>query len=105
MGSHEALLIIDVQRAIEDAKWTRHWPRNNPAAESNMKGLLDAWRARRLGIYHVRHDSLDPDSPYRPGQPGHDFKPEVAPAAAEAIIAKQTNSASYDANGLRSDHQ
>jgi nicotinamidase-related amidase len=93
VGSHEALLIVDVQRAIEDAKWTRHGSRNNPAAEGNMKRLLDAWRARHWGVYHVRHDSLEPDSPYRPGQFGHDFKSEVEPAAGEVIIAKRTNSA------------
>jgi nicotinamidase-related amidase len=91
--SSEALLIVDVQQAIEDAKWTRYGPRNNLAAESNIKHLLDGWRVRRLAIYHVRHDSLEADSPYRPGQPGHDFKPEAAPALDETIIAKQTNSA------------
>jgi nicotinamidase-related amidase len=93
MTSPEALLFIDVQQAIDDAKWSRYGPRNNPAAESNMKLLLDAWRRRRLPVYHVRHDSLEPDSPYRPGQPGHDFKPEVAPASGETVIAKRTNSA------------
>src|SRR5690349_14687035 len=93
MDSAEALLFIDVQQAIEDAKWSRYGPRNNSKAESNMKRLLDGWRAKRLPVYHIRHDSLDPDSPYRPGQRGHNFKPEVVPAPDEAIIAKHTNSA------------
>src|SRR6185437_1242264 len=93
MDSAEALLLIDVQQAIEDAKWSLYGPRNNPEAESNMKRLLDNWRERRWPVYHIRHDSLEPDSPYRPGQPGHNFKPEVVPAPGEAIIAKRTNSA------------
>jgi nicotinamidase-related amidase len=93
MDSAEALLFIDVQQAIEDAKWNRYGPRNNSEAESNMKRLLDGWRAKRWPVYHIRHDSLEPDSPYRPGQPGHDFKPEVAPASGETVIAKRTNSA------------
>jgi nicotinamidase-related amidase len=93
LRSPEALMLIDVQRAIEDAKWTRYGSRNNPAAESNMKRLLDGWRARNLAIYHIRHDSLEADSPYRPGHPGHEFKPEVAPAADEVIVQKRTNSA------------
>ena len=41
----------------------------------------------------MRHDSTEPASHYRPGQPGHDFKPEAAPAPGETVIAKQTNSA------------
>jgi hypothetical protein len=41
----------------------------------------------------VRHDSTDANSHYRPGQPGHDFKPEARPLAGEPVIAKTTNSA------------
>lgn len=42
---------------------------------------------------HVRHDSTEPDSHYRAGQPGHAFKAQALPAAREMIIAKTTNSA------------
>lgn len=41
----------------------------------------------------MRHDSLEPASHYRPGQPLHDFKPEAQPLAGETVIAKRTNSA------------
>jgi len=41
----------------------------------------------------VKHDSREAGSPYRPGQAGNEFKPEVAPLAGETIVAKQTNSA------------
>ncbi len=41
----------------------------------------------------MRHDSTEPASHYRPGQPGNDFKPEVAPLNGELVIPKQTNSA------------
>ena len=44
-------------------------------------------------IYHVRHDSTEAQSHYRPGQPGHEFKAEAMPNAGEAVIAKRTNSA------------
>ena len=37
--------------------------------------------------------SSERDSHYRPGQPGHDFKPETQPVDGEAVIAKKTNSA------------
>ena len=44
-------------------------------------------------MIHIRHDSTEPRSHYRPGQPGNDFKPEALPLAAELVIAKSTNSA------------
>lgn len=44
-------------------------------------------------VWHVRHDSADAGSHYRPGGPGNDFKPEVAPIAGEPVIPKRTNSA------------
>jgi nicotinamidase-related amidase len=85
-----ALLVIDVQKAIDHPSWG---VRNNPQAESNIAALLAAWRASGGPIYHVRHDSSEPQSTYRPGQPGHDFKPEALPLAGEPVIAKRTNSA------------
>jgi nicotinamidase-related amidase len=88
-----ALVVIDVQRAIDEPKWKRHGERNNPDAERNIVRLLKAWRARHLPIFHVRHDSREQESPYRPGQPGHGFKPEAMPWPGEIVIAKQTNSA------------
>jgi len=44
-------------------------------------------------VIHVRHDSRDPCSHYRPGQSGNVFKPETAPLPDELVIAKTTNSA------------
>ena len=85
-----ALIVIDVQHAIDHPSWGQ---RNNPDAEKNMAALLQAWRATSRPIYHVRHDSTEPQSHYRPGQPGHAFKPEVEPLPGEVVIAKRTNSA------------
>lgn len=93
-----ALVIVDVQKAIDDPQWTRRGARNNPDAERNIARLLETWRGRGFPIYHVRHDSRYPDSAYRPGQPGHDFKPEAAPLAGETIVAKRTNSAFVGTN-------
>lgn len=86
-----ALLIIDVQRAIDDPSWGND--RNNPDAEQNMRRLLEHWRARAWPVFHVRHASVEPDSTYRPGQPGFDFKDEVMPRDGERVIEKKTNSA------------
>jgi nicotinamidase-related amidase len=88
-----ALIVIDVQKAIDDQVWAIDGERNNPEAEANIARLLDAWRDSARPIFHVRHDSTFPDSPYRPGQTGNDFKPEAAPIAGETVIPKRTNSA------------
>jgi nicotinamidase-related amidase len=85
-----ALIIIDVQKAIDDPRWGQ---RNNPAGEANIARLLSHWRRHGWPLFHVRHSSREPESTYRPGQPGHDFKPEAAPLPGEAVITKSTNSA------------
>lgn len=84
------LLLIDLQRAIDHPDWGE---RNNPGAEANVIALLAAWRGTGRPVYHVRHDSVEPQSHYRPGQPGHDFKPEAQPLSGETVVAKRTNSA------------
>jgi nicotinamidase-related amidase len=90
LPANAALLIIDVQKAIDHPSWGE---RNNLEAEQNIAALLKIWRAANRPIYHVRHDSVEPGSHYRPGQPGHDFKPEAQPLPGEIVIGKQTNSA------------
>ena len=85
-----ALLVIDVQHAIDHPDWG---VRNNPDAEQKIAALLKAWRATGRPIYHIRHDSVEPASHYRPGQRVNEFKPEAQPVAGEVVIPKQTNSA------------
>lgn len=88
-----ALLIIDVQRAIDDPRWAAFGPRNNPEADANMAALLAAWRDRGWPVIHIRHDSVEPGSTYTPGSPGHAFKDVVMPRAGETVVGKTTNSA------------
>ena len=85
-----ALLIIDVQKAIDHPKWGT---RNNLHMEENIARLLDVWRHNKLSIIHVRHDSTESGSPYRPGQEGNEFKPQVAPRDDETIVVKHVSSA------------
>lgn len=85
-----ALLLIDLQQAIADPVFG---PRNNPGAEANVATLLAAWRAESLPIIHIRHDSTEAASPYRPATQGHAFLPEALPLAGETIIGKSANSA------------
>ncbi|MGE0154566.1 MAG: cysteine hydrolase family protein [Reyranellaceae bacterium] len=85
-----ALLLIDLQRAID----ARYWgPRNNPRAEDNVAAVLAAWRGRGWPVVHVRHDSRQAGSAYRPGLESHAFKPQAQPRAGETVVPKQAHSA------------
>lgn len=86
-----ALVVIDVQKAIDDPSWGDD--RNNPDCEANIASLLAHWRVRGWPVFHVRHLSCEPQSTYRPGQPLCEFKDEVTPRAGERVIDKSTNSA------------
>ena len=88
-----ALVIIDMQKAIDDPSWAKEGPRNHPHAEAAALRLIEAWRAGGGPIYHVRHDSVEPQSTYRPGQPGNAFKTGFEPKAGEELIPKRTGSA------------
>ena len=88
--SNAVLLLIDLQKAIDHPSWGE---RNNISAEAQIGRLLSHWRNRGWPVWHVRHDSTNPNSHYRPGQVGNDFKPDVAPVAGELIIPKRTNGA------------
>jgi nicotinamidase-related amidase len=87
------LLVIDVQKGIDADYHAADGPRNNREAEQNIARLLAEWRSARRPVVHIRHDSTFPDSAYRPGQPGNEFKDEVRPARGERVIPKRTNSA------------
>jgi nicotinamidase-related amidase len=79
-----------LQQAVDHPEWG---VRNNFMAEHNVVRLLAHWRSRSWPLIHVRHDSAEPYSHYRPGQPLHAFKPQALPLAGETVIAKTTNSA------------
>lgn len=90
VDQNAVLIIIDVQKAFDDPRMGK---RNNPGAEKNIARLLDAWRASGRPIIHVRHDSVEPHSMLRPGQPGNEIKAEAKPKADEPVIGKHVNSA------------
>lgn len=94
-----ALLLIDVQQGLDDEGWGR---RNNPQAEQRMAELLAAWRHAGWPVVHVQHMSQRAESPLRPGLPGNEIKPEVAPLPGEPLFRKKVNSA-FSGTGLE-DH-
>ena len=93
MGSSSCALIpVDIQKGLGDeAYWGGK--RNNPAFEENVARLLAGARAAAVPIFHIKHDSTEPQSPLRPGQPGNEFSPFAAPIEGEPIFEKSVNSA------------
>lgn len=87
-----ALIIIDWQKGFDDyTYWGGNL--NNPDAEKNTRHILDKWRALKLPIFHVKHDSVNPKSRLAPGQPGNEIKEIVKPLNGEPVISKNVNSA------------
>jgi len=82
-----ALIPIDVQQAFDLAAGS------NPDMEANGLRLLAAWRAAGLPLLHVRHDSVQSGSPFRPGQPGNSLRPGFAPQGDEPLVTKSVNAA------------
>ncbi len=90
LPTNATLLVIDVQQGFSDAFWG---PRNNPDAEANIARLIAAWRCDSRPVRHVHHSSRSPAGTFFHGTPGHDPKPEAAPAASEPVHLKDVNSA------------
>lgn len=84
-----ALLIIDMQQAFD----APHFARDNPDLDRNGLALLAAWRRAGKPICHVRHDSVEPTSLLRPGEPGNAFRPGFEPQKGEHLVVKSVNSA------------
>lgn len=88
-----ALVIIDLQRAIDDPRWLQLGPRNNLDAELNIEKLLLLWRHRQWPIVHVRHSSIDVNSTYASRGPGFVFKLAIKTSPREVVVTKRCNSA------------
>jgi nicotinamidase-related amidase len=88
LPSDAILLTIDLQMGFDQFQ-----RRNNPQAEANAASVQDAWRKAGRPLWHVRHDSEEQLSVFRPGLPGNAFKPETAPRPGEPVIAKSVHSA------------
>ena len=91
-NSKPALLLIDIQKGLDDIDYYGGH-RNNLQAESNARKILDFWRNHKFPIFHIKHNSTNPNSPLAKGRPGNEFKDIVAPLANEKTIEKEVNSA------------
>lgn len=86
-----ALLLIDVQQAFNDQDY---WGgnRNNPEAEALIEKLLAHWRGQGLPVIHVKHNSVNPQSPLHASHPGNAFMACALPKQGEPVFQKQVNS-------------
>ena len=82
------LLVVDVQKGFDQFP-----ERNNPQCEANIAALQAAWRKAGRPLWHVKHNSVEPASVFRPGLPGNAFKPETVPRPEEPVVTKSAHSA------------
>ena len=87
-----ALLLIDIQSGLQETTYYGT-ERNNPQAEENCAKILNAFRDKKLPIFHVMHNSTNPLSPLYPGKDGNSIHPLVQPIDGEPIFQKKVNSA------------
>lgn len=92
-----ALLLIDLQKGFSN---TEYWGggRNNPQAEENATRILNKWRENNLPLFHIKHCSTTPHSPFAEGNPGNDFLELTKPIEGEVVIKKHVNSAFIGTN-------
>lgn len=85
------LLIVDVQHGLDDAATGTA---RQPALRGERRGA-----ARRLALARapgrVRHDSTDPRSPLRPGQPGNACK-ELLTGTPDLLITNRSSAFSTE---------
>ena len=84
-----ALVVVDVQRGFDAPGGGR---RNNPGCERTIGTLIEQWREREQPVVFVRHDSVEPGSPLRPGTEGNAFK-DVVSGEPDVLVTKTVNSA------------
>lgn len=95
MPKDAALVVIDVQRGMDDPILGE---RNNPDAERNMARLLGDWRKAENPVIHVKHNSVEENSPLRPELPGNAIKEVAEPRNGEPVFEKSVNSAFIGTN-------
>jgi nicotinamidase-related amidase len=87
-----ALLLIDIQEGLDEPGFYGE-ERNNLHAEENCEKALKLFRLKKWAIFHIKHNSTNPDSPLFLGKSGNNIKDLVAPHNGEILYEKSVNSA------------
>jgi nicotinamidase-related amidase len=90
-----ALVVVDIQNDYFAGGGN---PLEGPdAAAEKARRLLDAFRSAGRPIVHMQHVWDEPDAPYmRPGTPGIEIHPTVAPAEGEPVLQKTSPNSFLD---------
>jgi nicotinamidase-related amidase len=91
LSSDPVLIVIDVQQGFRDSLWGAS---GNSDALTNIESLVEHWRAKKLPIVVVKHNSKHPDSPLFSGSPGNNLEPFLE-GPKDTVIQKSVNSAFY----------
>ncbi len=85
--SKTALVLIDIQNDyFEGGRWPVDRMRE---VAGNAARLLDRARSNGETVIHVRHEIPSDEAPFfRPGSPGAEIHPSVAPKEGEPVILK-----------------
>jgi nicotinamidase-related amidase len=59
---------------------------------ANIAALLATWRSCEQPVVYIRHDSVEPGSTLRPGEPGNDLHPVLADEP-DLLVTKRVSSA------------
>jgi nicotinamidase-related amidase len=84
------LLLIDLQKGFDEI--AARTPRNNLNAEAHAMRLIEFWRQHKWPVIHVRHDSTEPDSPFRPERFGNRVMDFAIEHVGEPVLRKTVNS-------------
>ena len=87
-----ALLLVDIQQGLFTPPLE---PYQGEAVVGRIASVLERARARRVLIFHVRHDGRE-GSTFAKGSPGWFHHDRVAPRGDEPIIDKRHSSAFHD---------
>lgn len=87
-----ALIVIDVQKAFDEMEASGD-RRNNPDAIATIARLLQAFRAAKASVIHIRHSNDKPQSRFNPARSGYQVRPEARELPGEPVIVKTVNSA------------
>ena len=85
------LLLIDYQKGFDVIAARAR--RNNIEAEARAMALLLFWREKGWPVIHVRHDSQESQSPFRPGLIGNQPMSFAVEQEGEPVVRKSVNSA------------
>lgn len=88
--SNLALVLIDIQKGFDLPYWGI---RNNLDAEMKLANILGFFRAEKLPIIHVKHNSTNLKSPLNPKFFGNSIKDFAKPLADEPVLEKTVNCA------------